>query len=303
MWAVPHARRTDATSRRARTIRPLEPVPSGQRLRSRCSGNESAGDGAQPAPSPSRRATGREPEAHPPAAARGGSPVTRLPPHRRPDLASTAVSVRRLDGRRRLREGEARRRPQAAGRGGPAGGSRRPPGRSPRVSDACGGRRLGEPVPAAGTGASSSVPPTGQGGSSGATELDRQPRKRGATGAGGAGVAGGACRKDYRRRGACRRDSSRAPPAKSRRCRRRRTSRVLDVLCVSDPSSPWAQYAHRRSSSCTQSRPRGQAVSPTLSRSSSPSSRPSPTRKPGGRDRAHSEESHPSSSNSSSRPS
>jgi hypothetical protein len=92
-------------------------------------------------------------------------------------------------------------------------------------------------VPTAGTGTSSSVPPTGQDGSSGVTELAGNP---GSTEAGGAGKAGGAAGAAGRTIGggvlvgetvpssSCKVEA-RSPAA---------DATVLDVLCVSDPSSP-----------------------------------------------------------------
>jgi hypothetical protein len=102
------------------------------------------------------------------------------------------------------------------------------------MSDACGGVVSGEPVPAARTGTSSSVPPTGHFGSSGVTELVGNPGSTEAGKAGGTGgadgttIGGGALVGETVPSASCKVEA-RSPAA---------DATVLDVLCVSDPSSP-----------------------------------------------------------------
>ena len=278
MWAVPHARRTDATFE----ARSDDAGHGSSRSRAGSasvrdgSGNERAGDGAARSVDLLSPGNGSR--------TRGSSRLRRLEAdHRQRD--SAAPAHRTLAARPDLsgaltdagvcRERRARRRPPAPAPEAAAREDRwRSPGRSPRCPTPVAVPSPAEPVHGGRNRRVVQRPRRpARAGRAAHPRLRRQPRKRGSHRNRRSRRSGDV----DRRRDACRRDScqrplqSRGDVAGGGRQRSRRALRQRPVVAR-------AQYAHRDRVVAPRSRRRGQAVPPTLSRSSSPSSRPSRTR-------------------------
>ena len=227
MWAVPHARRTDAISRRARTIRArlragperaAPPIPT-QRQRKRRRRRQTD-------PSPFCPATGRERWG--PSACGGSKRITGnatpAAPATRP-FSTADLSVALTDAGV---SGRASAAPAAGGGPRRAGGRIAAlAGTLAAVSDACGGAVSGERC-AGGRNRRVVQRPADR---PGRVELRprarRQPRKRGSRPESAEPAEPAKPAKPAERGSAAGRFPARplpAPPAKSRRCRRRRTS-------------------------------------------------------------------------------